>query len=128
FRRCPGPRSNQGPRMKISLPWIALLLLVLVSVVALAPRARARQAASPNVPAQAPTGPAFHKVVKTPDEWRKQLTGEQFKVLRQAGTEIAFTGAWWNEHRKGSFVCAGCGLPLFGSDTKFDSGTGWPSY
>jgi peptide-methionine (R)-S-oxide reductase len=68
------------------------------------------------------------KVVKTPEEWRKTLTPEQFYVLREEGTERAYTSPLNNEKRKGTFVCAGCDLPLFKSETKFESGTGWPSF
>ena len=70
----------------------------------------------------------IEKVVKSDDEWRKILTPIQYQVLREKGTERAFTGAYWNSHEKGVYVCAACGLELFGSDTKFDSGTGWPSF
>ena len=71
---------------------------------------------------------AGFEVTHTEAEWRKQLTPAQFAVLRQAGTERPFTSPLLDEHRRGSFTCAGCKLPLFSSTTKFDSGTGWPSF
>lgn len=67
-------------------------------------------------------------LVKTEQEWRKTLTSGQFQVLRQHGTELPGSSSLNQEHDKGTFVCAGCELPLFTSDTKFDSGTGWPSF
>ncbi len=67
-------------------------------------------------------------ITKTPAQWRRQLGPERFRILRQAGTERAGTSPLNNEHRRGRFVCAGCALPLFSSATKFDSGTGWPSF
>lgn len=70
----------------------------------------------------------MNRVMKTDAEWRAELTPEQYRVLREKGTEIAFTGTYNDEHAPGVYRCAGCGTELFSSATKFESGSGWPSF
>ncbi len=68
------------------------------------------------------------EVAKTDAEWKAELSPDQYKVLREKGTEIAFTGEYWKNYNDGVYHCAGCNTPLFMSDTKFKSGSGWPSF
>ncbi len=68
------------------------------------------------------------KVTRTEEEWRASLSPQEYRVLREKGTERAFTGRYWNAHEPGRYRCAGCGAELFLSDDKFESGTGWPSF
>ncbi|HEY6572323.1 MAG TPA: peptide-methionine (R)-S-oxide reductase MsrB [Candidatus Eisenbacteria bacterium] len=118
----------------------ALLLVAAVAFAATNGSAAKRAAA----PAKSATSPAakrvrlysverkgyvmVEKVVKSEEEWRKVLTPQQFDVARRAGTERAFTGAYNAHHERGTYRCVCCGTDLFASDTKFDSGTGWPSF
>jgi peptide-methionine (R)-S-oxide reductase len=103
--------------------WAGLLVIPLVAIAA---GSDAPKPADPAQPARAAGAP--EKISKPEAEWKKQLTPEQFRILREKGTERAFTGRYWNHHEAGTYRCAGCGQPLFSSDTKFDSGTGWPSF
>lgn len=78
--------------------------------------------------AQKTAPPKPDKVVRTAAQWRKILTSQQYYVLREAGTEYAFQNKYWRNHDDGTYYCGGCGNPLFESKTKFESGTGWPSF
>lgn len=79
-------------------------------------------------PPSQPTVLSAPEVERSDEEWRAMLTPEEYRILRQHGTERAFTGKYWNHKGEGRYHCAGCDSPLFASTTKFDSGTGWPSF
>jgi peptide-methionine (R)-S-oxide reductase len=76
----------------------------------------------------APSHERADRIVKSDAEWKKILTPEQYYVTRKKGTERAFTGPYWDNHAKGTYLCVSCDLPLFDAETKFESGTGWPSF
>jgi peptide-methionine (R)-S-oxide reductase len=116
--------------MKPALGLGSLAAAVLLAGCGLSPMASAPGVSAPptNTPAAVSGQNMSDKVIKTEAEWKQELTPEQFNVLRQKGTERAFTGDYWNSHAAGMYRCAGCGLELFGSETKFDSGCGWPSF
>jgi peptide-methionine (R)-S-oxide reductase len=84
--------------------------------------------ANPTSSTQGAKASMTNKVTKTDAEWKKELTPQEYDVTRRKGTEQAFTGKYWNCHTQGVYKCACCGAELFNSDTKFDSGTGWPSF
>ena len=99
-----------------------LLLLILTFTVACAQKAE-----KDKNEISEPAG-KVEKVEKSSAEWKAQLTALEYNVLREKGTERAFTGDFWNNKKTGTYTCGGCGLPLFSSETKFKSGTGWPSF
>lgn len=84
--------------------------------------------AVPAFPAGTNSWNGTDKLIRSEEEWKAALSPERFRVLRKHGTEAAFSGDLWNQHAAGTYRCAGCGLDLFHSDTKFESGTGWPSF
>ena len=113
---------------KAVLTVAALMLSVVASSQGAPPGAQPKGAPKGVKVEASPTHGKIEKIHKTDEEWKKILTPEQYNVLRKQGTERAWTGKLNENKAKGTYVCAACGLPLFSSDAKFDSGTGWPSF
>ncbi len=105
---------------------ITLILFVATTVFSCAQQQSERVAQS--IQKASVTSGGIEKIVKTEAEWKAQLTPQQYNILREQGTEYAFSGKYWDNKEKGVYTCAACNLPLFSSETKFRSGTGWPSY
>lgn len=110
----------ESAKIKIVIRYF--LFLLIAALAASSHAAPAKKPAAPKEPKR------LTKVIKSDAEWKKILTPEQYKILREKGTERAFTGTYHDNHKAGVYKCAACGTPLFNSEQKFDSGTGWPSY
>jgi peptide-methionine (R)-S-oxide reductase len=108
--------------------FLASLCTTLFAPFACAARTSAEGPTAPGITGLEPDPATITPVSRTDEEWKKLLLPESYRILRQSGTERSFTGPWWDNHEKGQYFCAGCGLHLFDSSDKFDSGTGWPSY
>jgi len=131
-----GSADEQEPRRRVKLtsmmkrnPWITFATIACLSAVtfALAQKKEAETALNPVVPTEQDRVPVM-KLEKSNPEWKTSLTAAQYAVLREKGTERAGSSPLLKEHRAGVFRCAACDLPLFASDAKFESGTGWPSF
>ena len=117
------------PGFSVGIMWKALLLIAAVGFAACLVVTQANRNHPTSGSAQESNAAASAvEVVKTEAEWREILTPEQYRVCRQKGTERPFTGEYWDAKAPGTYVCAACGNELFGSEAKYDSGTGWPSF
>ncbi len=113
-------------KSRVGLVCAALVLAAVAGIAANKPAAKTAPMATPAAVTADPNTP--DRIVKTNAEWQQLLTGEQYNVMREKGTERAFTGKYWDEHAAGTYRCSACGYDLYSSKTKFDSGTGWPSF